>query len=177
MLIALLVPFLVFQHYLVSFGIRPLPETVMVARGVEGPLSWNWNLYTQTYLDLWGRPAREDWRIAYVLEKVSRQHEGEVRLGMIPDIPRFDGLAFEFYIALLKLPVTINRLTVFDQSAIADNDYILLSERGQGFAEHYAHNLRTINEYIFNHPESFHVVEWFSLPNGEVIRLYRVGNS
>jgi hypothetical protein len=94
---------------------------------------------------------------------------------MIPDIPRFDGSAFEFYIALMKLPVIINRLDVLDEAAISSNDYILLSEGSQGFAEHYSRDLKALNDYVLGHPESFHVVEWFALPNGEVIRLYRVG--
>jgi hypothetical protein len=176
-LIALLIPFLLFQHYLVSFGIKQLPETVVLAKGVQGPLSWDWNLYTQVYFDLWGPPAREDWRIRRVLENLSPQGNETVRVGMIPDIPRFDIQAFEFSAALMRLPIVITRLSVLNQSAIENNDYILLSERSQGFAEYYAGNLTAINEYIFSHPESFRVADSFPLPNGEVIRLYKVGSS
>ena len=49
---------LLVQHYLVSFGVRRLPETVVLAKGIEGPLSWNWNLYTQRYFDLWGNARK-----------------------------------------------------------------------------------------------------------------------
>jgi 4-amino-4-deoxy-L-arabinose transferase-like glycosyltransferase len=175
-LIALLVPFLLFQHYLVSFGVRQLPATVVLAKGVEGPLSWHWNLYTQNYFGLWGPPAREDWQIRRVLEEISAAGGKPVRLGMIPDIPRFDWGAFEFYIALLQVPVMLNRVGIFDESAIKGNDYILLSEKDQGWAPNLA-DLQRINQYILERPDYFHVVESFPLPNGDMIRLYRVGSS
>ena len=95
--IGLLVPFLVFQHYLVSFGVRALPETVVVARGTDGFLPWNWNLYTQSYFDLWGPPAAEDWRIEDVLDGLAPAGGPTVRIGLVPDIPRFDSIAFDFY--------------------------------------------------------------------------------
>jgi hypothetical protein len=178
-LVMLLVPFLLLQHYLVSFGVRSLPPHVVVAPGLEGPLSWHWNLYTQSYFGLWGAPAKEDWRIEHVLQTVSRPNGPAVRLGMVPDIPRFDSLAFQFYVQLRNLPVTINRLGVFDQGAIASNDYILISEKDQGFepGSAYTSDLRNINHYIFSHPETFHMVESFTLPNGDVIRLYKVGTA
>src|SRR5205085_2094648 len=75
---AVLLAFLVFQHYLVSFGIKSLPESVVVMKGAEGPLSWHWNFYTQSYFQLWGPPAREDWHIEHVLNTV-----GHGRLGLV----------------------------------------------------------------------------------------------
>ena len=176
-LVAVLIPFLGFQHYLVSFGIPQLPESVVLAKGVEGPLSWHWNLYTQRYFGLWGPPAREDWQIRHVLEEVSEPNGKPIRLGMVPDIPRFDSLAFEFYISLWKFPVTINRLWTFDVGAIGNNDYILVSENDQGWAPNFSNDLKNINQYILGRSDSFHVVESFPLPNGDVIRLYKVGRS
>jgi hypothetical protein len=173
-LVALLLPFLVFQHYLVSFGIRQLPDAVVLAKGVEGPHTWNWNLYTQQYYGIWGKPVREDWRIDYVLDKVSSDTGSTVRIGMIPDIPCFDALAFDFQIQLRKANIVVNRLWSFDETAIQANDYILMSERDQGFAKYYAPDLDRINGYILARPEKFVVMEWFPLPNGEVIRLYKV---
>jgi 4-amino-4-deoxy-L-arabinose transferase-like glycosyltransferase len=176
-LVLLLIPFLLFQHYLVSFGIMQLPPAVVVARGVEGPLSWHWNLYRQNYFDLWGPPAGEDWQIQRVLERISAVDRRPIRLGMIPDIPRFDWGAFEFYIALSKLPVRLNRVWTFDEGIIAGNDYILLSEKDQGWAPNFSSDLSRINQYILGRPDYFHIVESFPLPNGDIIRLYKVGNS
>ena len=175
--VAVLMPFLLFQHYLISFGIPQLPERVVLAKGVEGPLSWQWNLYSQRYFGLWGPPASEDWQIRHVLEQVSRPNGGAVRLGMVPDIPRFDSMAFEFYIALWRFPVTINRLWTFDQGAIGNNDYILVSEKDQGWAPNFSRDLDNINQYIYGRSDFFRRIESFSLPNGDVIRLYKVGSS
>jgi hypothetical protein len=178
-LVAALMPFLLFQHYMVSFGVPRLPPAVVLAKGPDGPIEYNWNFYTQRYFDLWGPPANEDWQIRHVLDKVSTPNGRPIRLGMVPDIPRFDIFAFQFYIALWKFPVTVNRLAAFDEGAIANNDYILVSEKDKGFepGSFFTADLPNINQYILGRPESFHIVERFPLPNGDVIRLYRVGRS
>ena len=178
-LVAVLMPFLLFQHYLVSFGVQRLPQAVVLAKGPDGPIQYNWNFYTQRYFDLWGPPAREDWQIRRVLDRVSTPNGHPVRLGMVPDIPRFDIFAFQFYIRLGKFPVTVNRLITLDENAIANNDYILVSEKDKGFepGSFFTADLPNINQYILGRPESFHIVEWFPLPNGDVIRLYKVERS
>ena len=176
-LIAVLMPLLLFQHYLVSFGVPRLPPAVVLANGLQGPLSWNWNLYTQSYFDLWGPPAAEDWKIEYVLRKVTTANSGSIRLGIVPDIPRFDSIAFNFYVALLKLPVTINPVWTFDQGRIAGNDFILVSEKDQGWAPNFTRDVDRIDQFILTHPELFRLVDRFSLPNGDAIRLYRVGST
>jgi 4-amino-4-deoxy-L-arabinose transferase-like glycosyltransferase len=176
-LVILLVPLLLFQHYLVSFGVPQLPAAIVLAKGVEGPLSWHWNLYTQQYFDLWGPPAREDWQIGRVLDKVRASGQRPIRLGMIPDIPRFDWGAFGLYIALSKSPVLLNRIWRFDESLITGNDYILMSEKDQGWVANSASDLQQINRYILDRPDHFQVVDSFSLPNGDMIRLYKVGSS
>ena len=170
----MLLPLLLFQHYLISFGIPQLPAAVVLAKGVEGPHSWHWNLYTQSYYGIWGPPDPGDWQIEHVLNRVAAVQRTRVRLGMIPDMPCFEALAFEFQILVRKLPVVVNRLNVFDAPTIRNNDYIVMSERDQGFAKFYAPDLDRINRYILERPENFKLLERFSLPNGEVIRLYEV---
>jgi 4-amino-4-deoxy-L-arabinose transferase-like glycosyltransferase len=175
--VALLMPVLLFQHYLVSFGIRQLPPTAVLFRGVQGTLSWDWNIYRQNYFELWGPPAREDWQVERVLAKVTAGNTRTVKLGMIPDIPRFDWGAFQFYITLAKLPVIFNRIVFFDESIISNNDYILMSENDQGWASNVSSDLKKINEYILDRPDHFHIIDSFALPNGDMIRLYKVGSS
>jgi 4-amino-4-deoxy-L-arabinose transferase-like glycosyltransferase len=176
-LFALLIPVLLIQHHLVSFGIPQLPASIVLAKGGQGPISYDWNLYTQQYFG-WGPPAAEDWKIEHVLQSVAAQGR-PVRLGMVPDIPRFDTLAFEFYIALKRLPVTVNRLGVFDEGAIVENDYIVVSEKDEGFeaGSAFTADLRIINRYIKERPDVFRVVDSFLLPNGDMIRLYKVATS
>jgi hypothetical protein len=177
-LVVLLLPVLLIQHYLVSFGIRALPPAVVLAKGGDGPISYDWNLYTQRYFG-WGPPAHEDWKIEYVLRRVAPPDGRTVQLGMVPDIPRFDTLAFEFYITLKKLPVSVNRLAVFDPHAIANNDYILISEKDDGFepGSVFTSDLKQIHHYIEQQTGTFHRLESFSLPNGDVIHLYKVGSA
>jgi 4-amino-4-deoxy-L-arabinose transferase-like glycosyltransferase len=163
-----LLAFLIFQHYLVSFGIKELPESVVLMKGAEGQLSWHWNLYTQSYFGLWGPPARENWKIEHVLNTV-----GHGRLGLVPDIPRFDSQAFLFYIELLKLPIQLNRVAVFDPAVIQANDYLLIPQTTAEHAASFAPDPR-ITEYIRQQSDTFQVADEFSLPNGEVIRLYKV---
>jgi hypothetical protein len=164
---------LAFQHYLVSFGLPALPDSVVLMRGVRGELSWDWNLYTQSYFGLWGRPANEDWQIEQVLRTISADRPGDrVVLGLVPDIPRFDSQAFQFYIELLDSRVNLRRISVFDEAALLSNAYVLASETQLPHAASFAADSR-INTYIMNHPNRFHVTERFALPNGEVIRLYK----
>ena len=176
-LLAVLVPFLLFQHYLVSFGIRPLPERIVLMEGVRGPLSYDWNLYVQTYFGLWGRPAREDWKIEQVLDAVQSADGSAVRLGIVPDIARFDPRAFELYVALREEDVTINRLWTFDEAAIVDNDFILVSEGDYGAPGSFlfSPDRQLIVEHMLGDPNSFRVIDSFALPTGEMIQLYEVG--
>ena len=170
-----LLALLLFQHHLVSFGIRTLPEKVIIVRGVKQPLAYDWNLYTQTYFDLWGPPLWQDWKIAYVLDRVGAPNQQDpVRVGMIPDIPRFDSAAFEFYILARQDRVVVRRLNDLDTADIQNNDYILLSEGAQGYPGLIPSEADRITGYVLDHPEAFEVIEWFPLPNGEIIRLYRV---
>ena len=158
---------LLFQHYLVSFGVRGLPERVVLMRGADAQLRFDWNLYTQSYFDLWGKPRREDWKIEHVLATV-----GEGPLGLIPDIPRFDSQAFQFYIQRLNSPVRLERIGVLDETAIRATRYLLLAESDREHAASFAPDPR-VNDYVYSHPEMFHLAEWFGLPNGAVIRLYK----
>jgi 4-amino-4-deoxy-L-arabinose transferase-like glycosyltransferase len=176
--IALLIPLLLIQHYLVSFGIPQLPPAIVLAKGGEGPITYDWNVYTQRYFG-WGSPAREDWKIEHVLETITSPEGRPIRLGLVPDIPRFDTFAFEFYITLKKLPLSVNRLGVFDEQAISNNDYILVSEKDHGFepGSSFTSDLRHINEYISHRSSEFHMLESFSLPNGDVIHLYKVNGT
>ncbi len=164
---------LLFQHYMVSFGIRHLPERVVLLKGIEGPLAWDWNLYTQTYFRLLGPPAREDWKIEHVLAQAATIEGPRVRLGIIPSIPRFDPEAFEFFAALRGYNLVVTRLWFFDEKALGGEDYILMSEGDQGYAAFYSQDLNRINQYILDRPYLFEMTDRFAIPGGQTIRLYR----
>jgi 4-amino-4-deoxy-L-arabinose transferase-like glycosyltransferase len=166
--------FLAFQHYLVSFGIHSLADSVILMRGSEAQLSWHWNLYTQSYFGLWGPPAREDWKIEHVIEQVKQNGNGaNVRLGIVPDIPRFDSQAFQFYVELLKAPIQLRRIQMLSEPAILGNDYLLVAENDQEHAASFAPDQR-VTSFIMTHPDRFQMTDSFPLPNGDVIALYKV---
>ena len=172
---AALPAFLLFQHVVVSFGIPSLPERIVLAKGPAGPVPYDWNLYTQTYFGLWGPPEDQDWQIEHVLEVVTAdavQRDHPVRLGLVPDLPRFDLQAFRFYIGLNKLPVVIERVFAAEEAAILRNDYVLMSLGTQTAFGSPAPHAAEINAYVLFHPDQFRMIDRFSLPNGEAIRLY-----
>jgi 4-amino-4-deoxy-L-arabinose transferase-like glycosyltransferase len=171
-----LVGFLVFQHALVSFGIPLLPERVTLIEGPASPVRYDWNLYTQTYFGLWGRPEQQDWQIEHVLNAVLADAERAphpVKLGLIPDLPRFDLQAFQFAIELNRYPVVLSRAFAADESDLLGYDYLLMSLGQQTAFGSPAPHAAEINAYIFDRPERFRMVDTFTLPSGETIRLYR----
>lgn len=174
-LLAALVPLLLMQHYLVSFGIPWLPREVVLAKGGEGVITYDWNLYTQNYFG-WGAPAQEDWKIDYVLKKIAPAGNAIVRLGIVPDIPRFDVPAFVFTAKRDKTSVAVTRLVVFDELSLRNNDYILISEKVAGFeaGSYFTSDLPVINRFVTARTDIFHRVDSFTLPNGDLIHLYRV---
>jgi hypothetical protein len=175
---AALAVLLAFQHYAISFGTRWIPEQVVLAEGAGDALHRDWILYSQSYLGLWGPPAREEWMIDHVLDRVAGDPTGRppgpIRIGMIPDIPRFDWLAFEFRIAARRNPVTMHRLNVLAPEEILANDYILLSENAHGYPGLVPPEAEAISRYVAEGSESFVLLEAFPIPSGDVIRLYRV---
>jgi len=168
-----LAAFLVFQHALVSFGIPQLPESVVLAHGPINPIPNDWNLYTQSYVGLWGKPRAEDWQIERALKTIAAGQARPIKVAMIPDLPRFDRDAFRFYIKLGRLPIVIERIYDTDEKALAGNDYIVTSIGKQENIASYAPHGGEINAFILGHPELFQMVDTFPLPNGETIRIYK----
>ena len=167
--------FLVFQHSMISFGIPALPKEVVIAKGPDDALHRDWILYSQVYLDLWGPPADEDWKIPYVLARVTEGNQGRaVRLAIVPDIPRFDYSAFEFHILARKAAVVILPPGQFDPEVASNSDFVLAAEGSQGYPGLIPAGADRINQHLREHPDEFEVIERFALPTGNMIRLYRV---
>ena len=96
---------------------------------------------------------------------------------MIPTIPRFDPEAFEFYIAQHKYQIEVRRLWNSDVASLGNNDYILMCENDQGYATLFSNEMPKLNAFVQENPDRFHLVERFTLPNADVIRLYKVRRS
>ena len=169
-----LVGFLVFQHVLVSFGIPQLPEEVVLKKGPGGPIPFDWKLYSQSYFKLWGPPGREEWHIDRVLRQVAANESTHARIGLVPDIPRLDIQAYRFAIELENYPITIDRQFAPEETALLQNDYLLISLGRQTAFGSGAPHAKEINAHIRSHPDRFRLVDTFELPSGETVQLYQV---
>ena len=169
--------FLAFQHYMISFGIPALPEKVMIARGTDDRLHRDWILYSQVYLDLWGPPADEDWKIPYVLERITEGSGGRtVRLAIVPDIPRFDYGAFEFHVRARGDAVVIQPPGNFDPEVGPGSDFVLAAEGPHGYPGLVPPAAERFSRYLREHPDEYEAIDRFALPTENMVQLYRVRN-
>ncbi len=166
-----------FQTYLISFGFARLPAEVALLRGYRGSLEWNWNLYLQNYHGLIGPPRREHWPLKDMLERVAADaatRGREAQLGVVPDLPRVNTSTLNLYARLYRLPVRAARLVeARGMDGFSRFNYLLISERGQGPSWTNKHSAE-INQFVFDRPRAFPMIEGFNLPDGEHIRLYRI---
>ena len=173
-----LVVLLCFQAYAANFGVRWIPEEVVLAQGYHGSVSWNWNLYLQDYFHILGSPRREDWKQDEILAKVmedARRSGARLTLALTADLPRFNSVNFQLMARLRGFPLHIEQLRTVqdDRKAFDDYDYVVMTEREQGMGWTTT-NSRALNQIIVDHPETFRVIELYLLPDGNCARLYRI---
>jgi hypothetical protein len=172
----LLFALLGFQAYAANFGISWLPRRVVILRGYQGSLRWDWNLYLQDYFDIFGKPSREDWRQDEILRKLARdsaKRNLQPSLALVPDLAWFSEANFALYARIRRLPIRVGH----PQSA-ADGihsfdgyNYVLMTERDQGMAWT-TRGSRPMNQIIVDNPEVFRLIGLYPLPTGNGARLY-----
>lgn len=175
--VALLVTLAV-QAYAANFGIPWLPEQVVLAKGYEGSLSWDWNLYSQHYFHILGAPRREDWKQDAILARVAqdiRANHVPPTLALVPDLPRFNAANFQLYARLRRYPFRVDhpqsaagRLRAFDGF-----NYVVMTERLQGMPWSTRESAE-LNQTIVDEHQVFRLLEVFNLPNGDAARLYAI---
>jgi 4-amino-4-deoxy-L-arabinose transferase-like glycosyltransferase len=164
------------QAYAINFGIRWLPQEITLAKGYEGSLRWDWNLFLQHYFHILGPPRLEDWKQAEILRSVMA-HSGEsgmpATLALVPDLPRFNAANFHLQARLEKMPLRVDH----PQSA-ADGirsfdgfNYVIMTEKDQGMPWTTLSS-RALNQIIVDEPEVFRLLGVWTLPNGDGARLY-----
>jgi Dolichyl-phosphate-mannose-protein mannosyltransferase len=174
----LLVAVLGLQAYAASFGVSWLPREVVLLRGYQGSLRWDWNLYLQDYFGILGPPRREDWRQADILQKLNEHGEatGAKRtLAVIPDLPRFNAANFLLYSRLLRVPLTVDHLQrePHGESSFDGFNYVVMIDGGQGMSWTTVHSA-ALTRIVVDEPEVFRLLGLFCLPNGDTARLYRI---
>ncbi len=166
------------QAYAVNFGIPWLPRAVVLARGYQGSLRWDWNLYLQDYFGILGPPRREDWRQHEILGRIAR-HAAENRerpsLAVVPDLPHFSAANFLLQSRLDGSPMRVDH----PQSAAAGVrafdgfSYVLMTEGDQGMSWTTG-AARALNQIIVDEHDVFRILELYPLPNGDYVRLYHI---
>jgi hypothetical protein len=167
---------LIFQAYLVNFGVSWLPERIVLAHGYQGSLQWDWNLYTQDVFGILGRPRRENWQLKEVLlEMVRHGRESGLHasLAVIPDLPRFNATSLNLYSRLEGIASRIDHLQAVptDVRVFQGFDYVVVKDGDQG-EPWTTHNNNALNHIILDHPFAFVLVHRFALPDGSLATLF-----
>lgn len=172
-LIGTLVVCALLEFELITFGIRGWPDslTLFKARALEV------NLYAQSYAQLVGPPRREDWKIGSILKTIQQDAIGQnrlhPRLGVVPDLPRFNHFDFILYSRLEATPMQIERTTeVLPGETFGDLDYVLIKSGDQGEPGTTRSN-EEVNQFIQMHPQRFPFIAVFELPDRSQAMLFR----
>jgi 4-amino-4-deoxy-L-arabinose transferase-like glycosyltransferase len=173
-----LVMVLCVQAYAANFGIRRLPQEVVLARGYSGSVRWNWNLYLQHYFHILGAPQREDWKqqeIVRTLAADARVRDVNPRLAVIPDLPRFNSANLQLFARLRGFAMEITHLQVEPRGLETFHrwNYVLLTEKDQGMPWSTVWS-RMLNQIVTSKPEAFHLIGVFPLPEENQARLYYI---
>jgi 4-amino-4-deoxy-L-arabinose transferase-like glycosyltransferase len=173
-----LVAVLCFQAYAANFGVRWLPERVVLAPGYSGSVRWDWNLYLQNFFRILGPPRREDWQLREIVLKVSNDAQSrsvEPTLAFIPDLPFFNSTTFTYYCRLLGLAMHADQLKADPAgvAAFAGYNYVVVTEGDQGIAWT-THRSRALSQIVVDNPQTFLLAGLYIIPDGNCARLYYI---
>jgi 4-amino-4-deoxy-L-arabinose transferase-like glycosyltransferase len=174
----LLVAVLCVQAYAVNFGLRWLPRSVVLMKGYQGSLRWDWNLYLQDYFGILGPPRREDWRQQEILDRIaehSRQNHGRLTLAVVPDLPRFSAATFHLQAKLKGISLLVDHPQSASEGVRAFDgfSYVLMIDGDQGMPWT-TQAAPALNQIIVDRHDLFRIVQLYPLPNGDYVRLYYV---
>ena len=173
---AVLLALLCFQAYAINFGIGWLPRSVILARGYQGSVRWDWNLYLQDYFGVCGAPRLEDWKQAEILREV-QEHSAGMRvtpsLALVPDLPYFNASNFQLHARILGIRSRIDHPQSSDRGvrSFEGYNYVVTTEGDQGMAWTTGAS-RALNKIIGDDRGFFHLIAQYSLPDGDHARLY-----
>jgi 4-amino-4-deoxy-L-arabinose transferase-like glycosyltransferase len=175
---AALVCFLAAQAYMTNFGIRWLPQQVIIARGYQGSLPWDWNLYIQHYFNVLGPPRRENWRQGDILSRAEqhvRERGSELTIAIVPDLPRFNAANFGLYARLLGIAAHAEHPQSAEKGTASFDgfDYAVMKEGEQGMPWTTVSST-SLNKVIVDTPRIFELLGLYPLPDGDYARLYYI---
>jgi 4-amino-4-deoxy-L-arabinose transferase-like glycosyltransferase len=174
----LLVTLLCIQAYAINFGIRWLPQEIILAKGYQGSVRWDWNLYLQHLFHVLDSPKQEDWKLDAILDRMvgdARNRNISPDLAVIPDLPRFNSLNFELYARLRRLHSRVEHRQSASEGirAFDGANYVLIAEKEQGM-NWTTQDSPALNRIVLSEPRMFHPLGAYPLPNGDTARLYSI---
>jgi 4-amino-4-deoxy-L-arabinose transferase-like glycosyltransferase len=178
---ALIIALLAFQAFMSNFGVSWMPNRVVILPGYQGTYRWDWNLYLQSYFDIWGKPRKEDWKQDEILRKIeedSNQKKVQPSLALVPDLAWFSEGNFALYAKMRRLPIRIHHLTSAAEGihSFDGYNYILMTEHDQGMSWTTGAS-SVLNQIIVDNPQVFRLVQVYQLPSGDGARLYYLEDS
>ncbi len=183
-----LVATLLFQAYAINFGVSWMPQEIILARGYQGTLRWDWQLWSQHYFHILGPPHREDWKQDEILDRLvghARRAGLEASLALVPDLPRFSAANFHLFARLRGWSVRVDHLQSAERGVESFDgfNYVIMKEGNQGIAWTTGESA-ALNKVIVDEHDVFRLVGLYPLPDGDTARLYcisrpenRVGRS
>src|SRR5262249_45007277 len=148
-----------FQAYAANFGVSWLPKQIILARGYQGSLRWDWQLFSQDYFGILGAPRGVNWKQDEILDRVAA--EAKVRnsgmtIALVPDLPRFNTSNFLLVAKEKKLPMHFDQLKSASNGLAAFDGFdfavATASEQGMPWTTHAAGSL---NQVIADNREIF----------------------
>jgi 4-amino-4-deoxy-L-arabinose transferase-like glycosyltransferase len=174
----ILITLLCIQAYALNFGIRWLPQEVVIAKGYQSSVQLNWNLYLQHLFHVLDSPKQEDWKLDAILDRLiddARSRKVSMDISVIPDLPRFNSLNLELYARFRRLhPRVEHRVSASKGTRSFDDiNYVIIAEKEQGM-NWTTQNSQALNRIVFSEPRMFHLMGAYPLPNGDTARLYSI---
>jgi hypothetical protein len=172
---------LLLQAYAINFGIAWLPQNVVLMRGYQGSLRWDWQVFSQEYFGLLGAPRRENWRQEEIINRIakeSRLRRCGMSIALIPDLPWFNTSNFLLAAARAKLPMGFDHLRSADPGLATFDffDFVILTDVEQG-AAWTTQASESLNRFVLARPGIFDPVDTFKLPNNDTAHLYWIDHS
>jgi hypothetical protein len=169
---------LVVQAFAIDFGIPWLPQQVVLARGYQGSLRWDWNLYLQHYFHILGAPKSENWKQEAILRRAAedaRHRHLQLTLAMVPDLPRFNSTNFQLFARLHGYPFRVDHPQSAKNGVHAFDgyNYAVMTERDQGMPWSTTES-GSLNRIVVDEHQTFQLLEVYALPNSDAARLYAI---
>jgi hypothetical protein len=167
---------LLFQAYVINFGVSWLPPQAKLMNGYQGSLRWDWQLYSQHYFGILGAPRRENWQQHEIIRRVAAESRSpRPAVTLIPDLARFDMYNFQLFADLDKIPMSFGHTGAGPAHLDSFNgfDFVIITNSDQGMSWT-TPEASSLTRFVKTNPSTFHLLATYDLPNHDTAGLYAV---